>query len=204
MESIGRWIATMPAGTVLQTSSTGVYPQGDGARVDESSPIETGEGRGGLLRLAETTLESMAVAAGWRWFVLRLAGIYGPGRHHLLDQIRKGGALSGDPATRLNLVHRDDICSAIFACLGSGGVVPSGVFNLTDGSPHTRGEVAAWIAKRIGISEPGFGGTNAPGPSGRRVTPDRVIDPSRFRAAFKWSPKHADFRSGFAEILPED
>jgi len=201
MRSVSVWLARMPSGTVVYTSSTGVYPQGDGALVDESAPTETGEGRGGLLREAEKKLESAAAVAGWRWFVLRLAGIYGPQRHHLLDQIRAGGALRGEPAVRLNLIHRDDVCSAILACLQANSSVGSSVFNLSDNSPHSRGEVAAWLANRLGMPEPRFEEATAPNPSGRRTTPDRIIVASRIRAALGWSPRHPDSRSGFEEIL---
>lgn len=201
MESVGRWLAKMAPGTVVYTSSTGVYPQGDGARVDESAPTESGGGRGGLLRTAESILEGAAVAAGWRWFVLRLAGIYGPGRHHLLDRLRAGGAVRGDPAVRLNLIHRDDVCSAILACLEANAQVALGTFNLSDNSPHTRGEVAAWLARELGLPEPRFEDEPAAGPFGRRKTPDRVITAGRIRDALGWAPRHTDFRSGFVEIL---
>lgn len=201
-ESVGRWLVGKPRGTIVLTSSTGVYPQGEGATIDESAPTETGEGRGGLLRAAERIIEAGAAKAGWRWFVLRLAGIYGPGRHHLLDQVRSGGPLTGDPATRLNLIHRDDICSAILACLES----PAGseVFNLSDNSPHSRGEVAEWISEQLALPKPMFAGPGAPNPFARRATPHRVINAGRIRAALDWSPQFADFRSGFAGLLESD
>lgn len=200
-ESLARWVATMPAGTAVCTSSTGVYPQGGGARVDESAPVEKGGGRGGLLSAAEEAFKQGATAAGWRWFVLRLAGIYGPGRHHLLDQVRGGGPLHGDPSVHLNLIHLDDICSAIHVCLMTGGTVGPGTFNLSDGAPGTRLEAAGWLASRLGVPVPGFTGAATSNPFGRRATPDRVIDPSRFREAFGWTPRHLDFRSGFSKIL---
>jgi nucleoside-diphosphate-sugar epimerase len=200
-KSVGCWLAKMPSGAVIYTSSTGVYPQGDGERIDESAPTESGESRGGLLREAEAILENAANAAGWRWFVLRLAGIYGPGRHHLLDQVRAGGALGGDPNVRLNLIHRDDVCSAILACLESERDVASGIFNLSDSSPRSRGEVAAWIARELGQPEVRFDDAPMPNPSGRRTTPDRIIDATRFRETLGWSPRHPDFRTGFTEIM---
>jgi len=201
MKSVGAWLAKMPAGMVVYTSSTGVYPQGEGVLVDEFAPTETGESRGGLLREAETILENAANGAGWRWFALRLAGIYGPGRHHLLDQVRAVGALRGNPDVRLNLIHRDDVCSAIIACLESFEGAASGIFNLSDDSPHSRGEVAAWFARELGLPKPRFEDRPAPNPLGRRSTPDRVIVAKRFREQFGWGPRHRDFRSGFGAIL---
>jgi len=203
MESIGEWLGSQPPGTVVYTSSTGVYPQGGGAIIDESAPTEEGGGRGGLLRLAEQKLEHAAAATGWRWFVLRLAGIYGPGRHRMLDQIRSGAALSGKPTGRLNLIHRDDICSAILACLEADRSVNSSTFNLSDNSPGTRAEMAMWIASEFGLPEPSFAGAEpaAGSPFGRRVTPDRVIASDRIRTVLGWSARHGDFRSGYAELI---
>lgn len=203
MESVGEWLGSQPPGSFVYTSSTGVYSQGGGAVVDESAPTEEGEGRGGLLCLAEQTLERAASNAGWRWFVLRLAGIYGPGRHRILDQVRAGVALTGNPACRLNLIHRDDICSAIFTCLESGGPVASSTFNVSDNAPHERSVVARWIADELGLPEPSFANERptAGSPFGRRVTPDRVIVSNRIRSSLGWSPRHADFRSGFAELI---
>ena len=100
--SVGRWLATQPGGgTVVYTSSTGVYPQGEGVEVTEESPAGGVGGTGGVLREAELELARGAAAAGWRWFVLRLAGIYGPGRTGMLDALRGGAAtLPGDPGHR--------------------------------------------------------------------------------------------------------
>jgi nucleoside-diphosphate-sugar epimerase len=85
MESIVRWAeAAGSVGTLVYTSSTSVYPQGGGGRIDESAPTEEAGERGQVLLAAERAL-SRAQGVANRWFILRLAGIYGPGRHYLLD-----------------------------------------------------------------------------------------------------------------------
>src|SRR6478735_10464732 len=116
MQSIVAWAArgTKPVGTAVYTSSTSVYPQGGGAIIDETADAPGATPNGAIIRKSEQLLEAAPATAWARGFVLRLAGIYGPGRHHLLDQLRAGAnALNGAGRHRLNLVHRDDIVTAI-------------------------------------------------------------------------------------------
>ena len=209
MRSLGLWLATQPAGgTVVYTSSTGVYPQGDGQQVTETSATDGMGETGKALREAEVELARGAAAAGWRWFVLRLAGIYGPGRHGMLDQLRAGATvLPGDPAHHLNLIHRDDACGAAWSCYGAPAAVRDEIFNVTDGAPALRSEVAAWLAGRLGVSCPIFGdhvgaqetGSNSFG--ARRRAPNRVVESVKLRRVLGWSPKFPDYRAGYAEEM---
>ena len=88
LQSILAWAARGPApvGTVVYTSSTSVYPQGNGAIVDETAPAEGATPNGKIIRESEKLLAQAPATACRRWFILRMAGIYGPGRHHLLNQ----------------------------------------------------------------------------------------------------------------------
>lgn len=186
-------------GTLVWTSSTAVYPQDGGVTVDEAAAT------GGSER-AEILLEAETLAARWpgRSFVLRLAGIYGPGRHHLLDQLRAGAAeLPGRGEHRLNLVHRDDICGAIWAALAAPAAVTGGIFNVADGAPATKAEVVAWLAARLIVAAPRFTGEAAVG-TRRAVTPDRVIANGNIRRELGWRPRFPSFREGYAEILRAD
>ena len=207
MRSIGRWLGGQPrGGTIVYTSSTGVYPQGDGARVTEESPTDGAGETGQLLREAELELARGAAAAGWRWFVLRLAGIYGPDRQGMLDQLRGGAeVLSGTPENRMNLVHRDDACGAAGACFGAAGTVRDEIFNVSDNAPAPRGEVADWLAEQLGLPCPKFGdagGAAGPNPfGGRRRAPDRFIVAEKIRRVLGWSPRYPDYRAGYAALL---
>ena len=207
LRSIGRWLATQPAGgTIVYTSSTGVYPQGGGSRVTEAASTDDASATGQVLREAEQELARAAPAAGWRWFVLRLAGIYGHGRHGLLDQFRAGArALSGDPAYHLNLIHRDDVVGAAWSCLGAPAGVRDRIFNVADGAPAPRAEVAAWLAARLGVACPPFGDTAAAAGAnpfrGRARAPDRRIVADEIRRRLGWAPRYPDFRAGYEAIL---
>lgn len=202
MRSILAWAARAPVGTLVYTSSTGVYPQGGGARVDESAPTEGASPTGRVLVEAENLLRGASPAAVARSFVLRCAGIYGPGRHHLLNALRAGQTgFGGEPAFRMNLIHRDDIVAAMLACFAAPPGVTSEVFNLSDGAPATRAELVGWLANEIGAPEPQFGGAVASARKGGEPTPDRIIVADKIRRALGWAPAFPDFRAGYRPLL---
>jgi nucleoside-diphosphate-sugar epimerase len=204
MRSILEWArkGARPVGTLCYTSSTGVYPQGGGAVVDESAPTTGAGPTGRVLVEAEDLLRAAPASAVARSFVFRLAGIYGPGRHHLLDSLRAGAeALPGEAGFRLNLAHRDDIVSALLAGFTAPPAVGGAVFNVSDDAPAPRGEVAAWLAARLGRPVPAFAGAAASARKGGGTAPDRIIRSRRIRETLGWHPRHADFRSGYAELL---
>jgi nucleoside-diphosphate-sugar epimerase len=198
MNSIVRWAQSAgPIGTMLYTSSTSVYPQGDGAIVDESAPTEGTTERGAILCETERMLtDSRGVFE--RWFVLRLAGIYGPNRHHLLEQVRMG-EVAGLGEHRLNLIYRDDIVRAIWCCFDAPPKVANQVFNVADDSPTPKRDVVAWLAEGLGCPEPRF--TGEPAGGRRAVTPDRVIANGKIRAMLGWRPAFRDFRAGYSALL---
>lgn len=184
-----------PPGVLVYTSSTSVYPQDGGVRVDESAPTaEAGES-------ARVLLEAEALVGRWpgaRSCVLRLAGIYGPSRHYLLDALRAGEAtVAGRGDFHLNLVHRDDIVAAIWAAF----VTPEarGVFNISDDGAAPKAELVAWLAARLGRPVPVF--TGEPAAGRRAVTPDRIIASDRAHRVLGWRPQYPTFREGYAALL---
>lgn len=199
MNSVLAWARARGAvGTMIYTGSTAVYPQGGGALVDETAPTATAGGeRARILIEAETILRSSAGACG-RWFVLRLAGIYGPGRHHLIEQVR-AGEVAGKGEYRLNLIHRDDIAAAVWAAFGAPAAVANEVINLADDGAAPKAEIAAWIAARLGLPPPRFAGEPAAGR--REVTPDRVIANAKAKVMLGWRPEYPSFHEGYEKIL---
>lgn len=203
MQSILAWAAKGPApiGTLAYTSSTAVYPQGGGAVVDEEAEAPGSTPNGAIIRESEILLQQAAVTAVRRHFILRLAGIYGPGRHHLLDQLREGRpVLGGSGEHRLNLVHRDDIVAAILACLGASAATGSGIFNVADTTPAPRHEVVGWLAAKLGRPAPGFDGSTTSRRGGAPM-PDRAISSARITRVLGWHPRFPDYRAGFENIL---
>ncbi len=194
-------------GQLLYTSSTSVYPQGGGVRVTELDAV------GGEAETTRALIEAEQVAGQWRGAtggdaaVLRLAGIYGPGRVHLVEQVRSG-EVAGSPEAHLNLIFRDDIVDAMEVVwerggLGAGAGGPfvgeAAVWNVADEGGATKGEVVSWLAGELGVVMPRFSGR--PAGARRMVTPDRIIDAARARAVLGWVPRHRTFREGYAVVL---
>ena len=198
MRSIVAWMKGHgPVGTCVYTSSTSVYPQGEGVAVIETSSTDGASERGKIIRESEKTLvEAEGVCS--RWFVLRLAGIYGPGRHHLLEQVRLG-TVAGRGEHRLNLIHRDDIVRAIWSCFDSPTELANEVFNVADDAPTPKRDVVNWLAQRVGCPSPRFTGE----PVGQRqtLTPDRLIVNRKIRDMLGWRPAFPDYRAGFNDLL---
>ncbi|MBC2604200.1 NAD-dependent epimerase/dehydratase family protein [Puniceicoccus vermicola] len=202
-ESLLRWARNRKPGKVIYTGSTAVYPFTDGREVWED------DAGGDLSDTGEVVLESEKMLLedaelGPRASVLRLAGIYGPGRHHLLDQVQKSsGVLPGRGDYYLNLIFLDDIVSAVMAVFASG---KSGgrVYNLADGNSPTKEEMVAWLADRIGCPVPVFD-PNATGGRRMRVnraggSPNRRVKIDRIRSEVGWEPAFPSFREGFTKL----
>ncbi len=197
MKSVLAWAGKAPVGTIIYTGSTSVYPQDGGVRVDETASVEETRAAGSPLVEAEDLLLAWT---GGRKFVLRLAGIYGPGRHYLLDQLRDGsGEVAGNGEYRLNLIHRDDIAGAVWAAFDAPAGVEDGVFNVADDGAAPKIEMTAWLAMMLGVPRPRF--TGEPAAGRRRVTPDRVIANDKIKRELGWRPLYPSFREGYAAIL---
>ncbi len=203
MSSLVAWSRRAPLGTLVYTSSTSVYPQGAAAGVppavvDESSPVSSGNDRSGILVQSE---ELARDARAVRVIVLRLAGIYGPARHSMLDLVRAGtGRLPGAADIPMNLIHRDDVIGAIGAAWSRAPTGKDVLFNVSDGAASSRGEVAAWLASQLGRPAPEFDNSSA---NRRRPQRNRIISSRRVREVLAWEPTYPDFRVGFGPLLAE-
>jgi nucleoside-diphosphate-sugar epimerase len=200
MASILAWARPRAVGTLVYTSSTSVYPQSGGNRIDEDAPTAGAHGTAQVLIEAENFLRAAGPDVVRRWFILRLAGIYGPDRHQLLDRLRAGeSALPGRENCHLNLVHRDDICAAIWAAFAAPVGTANLVLNVADDGAAPRAEVAGWLAAQLGRPPPQFTTEAAAGRG--HLTPDRIVANDRAKAALGWRPQFPTFREGYAKIL---
>jgi len=194
-DSIMRWAESGRVGTFVFTGSTSVYPQTDRCLVDEKADSTGVSEKGGLLLAAEKIGFDKPDSVG-RSFILRLAGLYGPGRHLLLDHVREGtNAIKGNGDRILNLIHRDDACSAIRACFDAPETNMGRIYNVSDGSHATRLEITEWLANRLGVDPPGFAGAQD------GDGPNRQISNARIRDDLGWSPAYPSYREGYEEML---
>lgn len=131
-----------PEAYPIFTSSTSVYGQTSGERVDEMSPAVPDRATGRILLNAE----AVCLAGGGA--VARLAGIYGPGRSVLLRKFLDGTArIEGDGERVINQIHRDDAANALVALIEER---PAGrVFNVSDDTPAPQRAVYGWLAAAL-------------------------------------------------------
>ncbi|ODR81288.1 NAD(P)-dependent oxidoreductase [Haladaptatus sp. W1] len=130
---------------VVYTSSTGVYGDRDGARVDESTPLEPRTEREEILADAE---EIVRGERGLDWTITRFSGLYGPDRYRLERY------LEGPVSDRyLNLLHRDDAAGTIRYLLDTGRG-RNEVVLVSDDEPVRKPTLADWLADECGVSPP--------------------------------------------------
>ena len=152
----------------LFVSSTTVYGDAGGDWVDETTPTSPDTATGERIVEAERLLLQAPVTG----LVLRLAGIYGPGRTRLIDQVRAGRAARPDPPTHGNRIHRDDAARAIVHLLTLDEV--EAIYLGVDHAPVDRGEVIAWLATELGLPEPPTGPASGRG-GDKRCRNDRLV-----------------------------
>lgn len=81
--------------------------------------------------------------------LLRVAGIYGPGRNPL-DWIRQGRV--GYSHRYVNLIHVEDLAAIILCALEDG--TPGDTYNVSDGTPRRWSEIMDAAAARWGTAKP--------------------------------------------------
>lgn len=157
---------------LIYTSSTSALPDVDGVVNDDCDLRPTGE-RGLVQREAEDVLAESCAASGTAWIILRLAGLYGPGRE--LGRIYRSDpdrVLAGSGCAPTNLVHQDDVQQAIAAAIRL-DTNWSGVVNVCAPDHRSRRELFAEIATRKGMPPPCWE-KEAEEPRGKRVASDRL------------------------------
>lgn len=207
MKSLLDWADEGGVRTILYTSSTSVYPDSDGGWIDEKTPIAPSTPMNAVLieteDLLRAAVDSGAVFSG---AVMRLAGIYGPGRHYLLDTLRKGvDKIPGVGDYYLNLIHRDDAAEALLVALES-RIEGFSVWNLADGAPSMKEAIVGWSAKRLDLPMPAFSPELVTARMQRRLfangrPPNRRIAAQKIQAELGWKPRHGSFTSGYEAII---
>ena len=133
---------------IIYLSTIGVYGDHAGSWVDESTPPQAALDRTRMRLAAEQAWTDVGrgdVA------ILRLAGIYGPGRNALVT-LRTGTARRIiKPGQVFNRIHTDDIASAIMAAVHHQG---SGTWNVCDDEPAPPQDVIAYAAELMGVAPP--------------------------------------------------
>ena len=137
---------------ILYLSTIGVYGDWGGAWIDETSETRTTSPRGRWRLAAEEQWRALGAERAVPVDILRLAGIYGPGRN-ALAKLREGDARRiVKPDQVFNRVHVDDIAEAARLLVAAGA--PGGVWNLADEEPAPPQDVIAFAAELLGLDPP--------------------------------------------------
>src|SRR5882724_3337038 len=178
---------------VLLTSSTAVYAQSGGEWVDETSPTEPQHFTGrGVLEGERVLLDGPFPAT-----VLRLGGIYGPGRASLIERVRQRLATCRDgPPLYTNRIHRDACAGALHHLMTLSQ--PDSPYIGVDYEPAEYCDVLRWLAAQLAAPPPGVEASSGTDTrrhrTNKRCRHDKLI-------ASGYVFRYPTFREGYAALL---
>lgn len=189
---------------IVYLSTTGVYGDCNGDLVTERDVASPSSSRAKRRLTAESLLEEWCRAYGTELIILRVPGIYGPGRLGL------GRIESGRPIIREadanpgNRIHVDDLAACCVIALTTG--CPAGIYNVGDGD-HRSG---TWFSQTVAR----LAGLEAPQEISRKtaertfsqgrlsfLSESRRIDTTRMRDTLKFKPRYSDPTDGIQASL---
>jgi nucleoside-diphosphate-sugar epimerase len=137
---------------IVYLSTSGVYGDCQGAWVDESWPANPQVDRAQRRWDAEQRLQAWRTRTGGELVILRVAGIYGPGKLPLA-RLRRGEPMVAEhEAPWTNRIHADDLVSACLAAMQYGH--DGQVYNACDGSPGNMTDYFNRVADMAGLPRP--------------------------------------------------
>jgi len=180
-------LAELPIASAVLASSTAVYGDCGECTVSADTPARPQDERGRrLLAIEDAWREQLPDAR-----IVRLAGLYGPGRVIGRGAVEAGKAVGGDAQGWLNLIYVDDAAALLDQAPASPAAVELG----SDGRPARRHEYYGHLGSLLGV--PVQFAPAAPG--ARRASRRCDNGPTRRRTG--WTPAVADYRAGLALAL---
>jgi nucleoside-diphosphate-sugar epimerase len=204
--SIRHVLTALPAdtGRFIYISTTGVYGFAGGEWVDERTPPDPQRDGGRASLAAEESLAEHPLGANA--VVLRLAGIYGPGRIPYINELRGGAPIEVPSTGYLNLIHVDDAATTVLAAdsanLDSATTQPGPqIFNVSDGHPVTRHDFYREVASLANSPPPQFIEADPNSHRAQRARGNRRIRNDKMLAELNVKLAYPDYRDGLAAIL---
>ena len=206
---LARFLALLPhpPARIVYLGTTGVYGNRDGERVDEGSEPRPENARTERRLAAERLLADWCTTNGTTAVVLRIPGIYGPGRlgtarvREAMPVIRDAEANPG------NRIHVDDLATCCIAALSPD--VPDGIYNVGDGDHRSGTWFANEVARQAGLPPPP---AISLAEAQRTFSPmrlsflreSRIVDTTKMREVLGVVPKYTDAADGIAASLAEE
>ena len=150
------FLASLPGKVTVRRfvyiSTSAVYGDCDGAWITETQPLNPTTSRGHRRLDAEQQLRDWCRVHAAQWIVLRVPGIYGPGKLPL-ERLRKGTpVLRETDAPFTNRIHADDLAAICVA--GMHSPVCNVVYNVSDGHPGNMTDYFFRVADAAGLPRP--------------------------------------------------
>jgi nucleoside-diphosphate-sugar epimerase len=191
---------------IVYMSATSVYSGAGGVVVTEESPTSPDSAMGKRRLDAETAFLAYGAGMDVPVVILRVSGIYGPGRLPLMQISQGQPLLNEDESGPSNRIHADDLAAVCIAAAARGK--GSEIFNVSDGNPSSMTSYFNACADALGL------------PRQRQVTRDearqvmsplmfsyvsqsRVIDNRRMIDRLGVKLRYASLAEGLAASLPQ-
>tara|TARA_Y100001968_G_scaffold330634_1_gene383035 strand:+ start:852 stop:1757 length:906 start_codon:yes stop_codon:yes gene_type:complete len=203
LENLQKKLLSMPLEWVGYLSTTGVYGDSQGEWVGESQIAKPKQ---------ERSQKRLACEESWKNLnqpvqILRLPGIYGPGRSAINNIINGKCKLIDKPGQVFSRIHIDDIAGAIMHLihLSKEGKRPD-VINIADDLPCSNVEVLSYAASLVGVELPPVEQFQT---ASKEMSPmalsfwqeNRRISNDLLCKDLRYSLIHPDYRSGLKECL---
>lgn len=185
-------------------STTGVYGDCGGGTVTESTPVNPSSERARRRVAAEALLDEWANTNNCDAIILRVPGIYGPGRLGI-ERIRaQMPALAEQSANPGNRIHVDDLASCCVAALSTR--VPAGIYNVGDNDHRSATWFTFEVARQSGLPAPPEIDREAANQafSAQRLSflaESRRVDTRKMREVLGVTPRYANPEDGIRASL---
>ena len=192
---------------IVYLSTSGVYGDRGGRTVTEADAPTPATPRAGRRIAAETLLTRYGEDQGTAVFILRVPGIYGPGRMGL-DRLRDSGeVLRDEDSGPANRIHVDDLATCCAVALTADA--PAGIYNVGDGDHRSTSAFSRLLAELAGLPAPesislAEAETRWSAMRLSFVRESRRVDTTRMREVLGFSPRYADPADGIRASLAEE
>lgn len=191
-----RLLSVLPRQTnICYISTTGVYHQKGGVWVDETSPTRPDREGGKAHLIAEQLLQRHRPDGSWT--ILRLAGIYGPGRVPRAADVIAGRPIRSPAEGFLNLIHVDDAATAVDSAWGCS----RRLYAVADDQPMVRGDFYREIAKQCSVPTPTFEPPAPDAPVLMRSDSNKRVWNRRMKRDLVPRLRFPTYREGLADVL---
>ena len=141
-----------PPRRIVYISTSAVYGDCKGAWISELQAVNPATARGQRRLDAEQRLAAWCNAHSAEWILLRVPGIYGPGKLPLA-RLRKGTpVLREEDSPYTNRIHADDLAAVCVAAMKSPHA--NTVYNVSDGHPSNMTDYFFRVADAAGLPRP--------------------------------------------------